>query len=108
MTSSMPRQNHGVATNFLQSPPLSDPELLFEDVFSNDYVHQIVRSYLGPDIQMSFITANTALANSKVRRIARRRRAARLQALTNGWGLRRTANLSTRMLPGPIHFAPTC
>jgi hypothetical protein len=57
----------GIATNFLQSPPLTDPALLFEDVFSNEYVHQIVEGYLGPNIQLSFITANTALAGTRQR-----------------------------------------
>lgn len=65
-SSSVP-QNHGVATNFLQSPPLTNPDLLFEDVFSNQFVHQVVEAYLGPSIQLSFITANTALANTKER-----------------------------------------
>ncbi|KAM0750036.1 hypothetical protein T439DRAFT_381558 [Meredithblackwellia eburnea MCA 4105] len=56
--------NHGVATNFLQSPPLNDPELLYPDVFNNQFVHQIVQQYLGPGIQLAFITANAALSNT--------------------------------------------
>lgn len=75
-------QNHGVATNHLQSPPLNDPSLLFPDVFSNDFVHQIVRSYLGPDIQMAFITANTALPNTRVR-LCRARRTGKARLTLN-------------------------
>ncbi|GAA6055388.1 hypothetical protein JCM3770_001084 [Rhodotorula araucariae] len=59
--------NHGVMSNFLQAPPLSTPELLFPSVYQNAFVKQIVEKYLGGGINLSFITANTAIANTKQR-----------------------------------------
>ncbi|GAA5931328.1 hypothetical protein JCM1841_003791 [Sporobolomyces salmonicolor] len=59
--------NHGIATNSLMSPPLTDPELRFEDVFSNTFVHAIVAGYLGPDFYLSLITANCALPHTSER-----------------------------------------
>ncbi|GAA6037273.1 hypothetical protein JCM8097_008656 [Rhodosporidiobolus ruineniae] len=59
--------NHGIKSNFLQSPPLSDPDLLFPDVYQNPFVTQIVERYLGGEVNLAFITANTALANTTER-----------------------------------------
>ncbi|KAM0746245.1 hypothetical protein T439DRAFT_329969 [Meredithblackwellia eburnea MCA 4105] len=56
--------NHGVMTNFLQSPPMSTKELLFPEVYQNTFVHQAVETYLGNGVAMAFLTANTALANT--------------------------------------------
>ncbi|GAA6011378.1 hypothetical protein JCM10207_008319 [Rhodosporidiobolus poonsookiae] len=56
--------NHGIMSNFLQAPPLSTPELLFPDVYQNPFVKQVAEKYLGGEINMSFITANTAIANT--------------------------------------------
>ncbi|GAA5877551.1 hypothetical protein JCM1840_005840 [Sporobolomyces johnsonii] len=59
--------NHGIATNSLMSPPLTDPELRYEDVFSNAFVHAIVEGYLGPNFNLSLITANCALPHTTER-----------------------------------------
>jgi len=60
--------NHGIATNHLQSPPLTDPAILaYDDIWANQFVHQLCEAYLGPDIQQAFITANNAMANKTQR-----------------------------------------
>ncbi|GAA5912034.1 hypothetical protein JCM6882_002012 [Rhodosporidiobolus microsporus] len=59
--------NHGLATNFLMSAPLADPELRFEDVFSNPFIVAIVEAYLGPNVNLTLLTANCALANTTER-----------------------------------------
>lgn len=59
--------NHGVRSNFLQAPPLSTPALLFDDVYANDFVLQIVEKYLGDGLRTPFITANVALSNTTQR-----------------------------------------
>ncbi|GAA5826238.1 hypothetical protein JCM11251_007221 [Rhodosporidiobolus azoricus] len=59
--------NHGVLTNFLMSAPLADPELRFEDVFSNPFIVAIVEAYLGPNVNLTLLTANCALANTTER-----------------------------------------
>lgn len=56
--------NHGIKSNFLQSPPLADEKLRFPDVYQNPFVIQVAEGYLGSDLQMPFITANVALANT--------------------------------------------
>lgn len=50
--------NHGIKSNFLQSPPLADEKLRFPDVYQNPFVIQVAEGYLGSDLQMPFITAN--------------------------------------------------
>lgn len=52
--------NQGVATNFIQSPPLTNQSLFFEDVYANPFVHQVVSYYLGPFPSWTFITGNNA------------------------------------------------
>ncbi|EGU12816.1 hypothetical protein RTG_00834 [Rhodotorula toruloides ATCC 204091] len=59
--------NHGIDTNFLMSAPLTDPELRFEDVFSNEFVIAILENYLGPGLKLNLLTANCALANTTKR-----------------------------------------
>ncbi|KAF8920173.1 hypothetical protein CPB85DRAFT_614914 [Mucidula mucida] len=54
------KYNHGVATNFIQAPPLTTRSLFFEDVYANDFVHQVVCSYIGPRPAWTFITGNNA------------------------------------------------
>ncbi|GAA6015680.1 hypothetical protein JCM10207_008170 [Rhodosporidiobolus poonsookiae] len=56
--------NHGVSTNFLMSAPLADDALRFEDVFSNQFIIDLVESYLGPGINLTLLTANCAIANT--------------------------------------------
>lgn len=56
--------NHGVATNFMQSPPLSDKSLLFEEVYANKFAVQAVEAYLGKGLALAFLGANTALAST--------------------------------------------
>ncbi|GAA5993724.1 hypothetical protein JCM11641_003021 [Rhodosporidiobolus odoratus] len=59
--------NHGIASNFLMSAPLTDPALLFEDVFANPFIVAIVEAYLGPNVNLSILTANCAIANTTER-----------------------------------------
>ncbi|TNY24029.1 hypothetical protein DMC30DRAFT_346619, partial [Rhodotorula diobovata] len=59
--------NHGIKSNFLMSAPLSDPDLRFEDVFANPFVHQLAEGYLGPGIKLSLLTANCAVAGATQR-----------------------------------------
>ncbi|TRM62588.1 hypothetical protein BD626DRAFT_548456 [Schizophyllum amplum] len=59
--------NHGVASNFLQSPPLSDPALQFPTVYTNPFVISFAEHYLGPGLQTPFCTANVACAETGVR-----------------------------------------
>ncbi|KAL1735368.1 hypothetical protein EV714DRAFT_244288 [Schizophyllum commune] len=59
--------NHGVASNFLQSPPLSDPALQLPSVYTNPFVVSMAEHYLGPNLQLPFITANVACANTTER-----------------------------------------
>jgi hypothetical protein len=40
--------NHGVATNFLMSPPLADENLRFDDVFANPFIVAIVEGASSP------------------------------------------------------------
>ncbi|KAM0754797.1 hypothetical protein T439DRAFT_377223 [Meredithblackwellia eburnea MCA 4105] len=53
--------NHGIKSNFLQAPPLADPDLRFPSVFQNPFCVQIAEGYLGSGLCMPFITANTAI-----------------------------------------------
>ncbi|KAG0645668.1 Kanamycin biosynthesis J [Hyphodiscus hymeniophilus] len=57
--------NQGVPSNFLQGPPVTKPELLFNDIYFNPYVAQVVNALLGPRPIWNFLTANTAIAGSK-------------------------------------------
>ncbi|KAI1338371.1 phytanoyl-dioxygenase family protein [Xylariaceae sp. FL0016] len=56
--------NQGVNSNILQAPPLTKPELLFEDVFFNPFVIQVMNAYLGHKPKWGFVTGNTALPNT--------------------------------------------
>lgn len=47
--------------NILQAPPLTDPELLYDDVFFNPFVIQIMNAYLGANPIWNFLTGNNAL-----------------------------------------------
>lgn len=67
-TKTSPSQfNHGITSNFLQSPPLATAELRFPNVYQNPFVIQIAEGYLGSDLYMPFITANTAIAHTTER-----------------------------------------
>ncbi len=55
--------NHGVRSNILQCAPLR-PELIFEDVYLNPFVIQVMNAYLGARPRWNFITGNTALART--------------------------------------------
>ncbi|KAH9906389.1 phytanoyl-dioxygenase family protein [Xylariomycetidae sp. FL2044] len=56
--------NQGVNSNILQGPPLNKPELLFNDVFFNPFVIQVMNAYLGSPPSWGFVTGNTALPNT--------------------------------------------
>lgn len=56
--------NHGVRSNFLQSPPLTDKSLLFAEVYQNRFAVAAVEAYLGKGSALAFLTANTALAST--------------------------------------------
>ncbi|KAI0475733.1 phytanoyl-dioxygenase family protein [Xylariaceae sp. FL0804] len=56
--------NQGVESNILQAPPLTKPELLFDDVFFNPFVIQVMNAYLGARPSWGFVTGNTALPNT--------------------------------------------
>jgi hypothetical protein len=47
--------------NILQGPPLKDPEYLYDDVFFNPFVIQIMNAYLGANPSWGFLTGNNAL-----------------------------------------------
>ncbi|PMD49528.1 phytanoyl-dioxygenase family protein [Hyaloscypha bicolor E] len=53
--------NQGVDSNILQGPPLKDPGYLYNDVFFNPFVIQIMNAYLGANPIFNFITGNNAL-----------------------------------------------
>jgi len=53
--------NQGVKSNILQSPPLKDPEYLYNDVFFNPFVIQLMNFYLGAKPIWNFVTGNNAL-----------------------------------------------
>ncbi|KAI5481710.1 hypothetical protein MNV49_002936 [Pseudohyphozyma bogoriensis] len=60
--------NHGImSTDFLQAPPLQKQALRFPSVYQNPFCVQIAEAYLGPDLQMPFITANVAIAHTTER-----------------------------------------
>ncbi|KAJ5924126.1 hypothetical protein N7466_008313 [Penicillium verhagenii] len=56
--------NHSVKSNFLQRPPVTDPSLLYEDIYYNPFVLQLANAYLGHKPIWNWLTANTALANT--------------------------------------------
>ncbi|KAG0647473.1 Kanamycin B dioxygenase [Hyphodiscus hymeniophilus] len=53
--------NQGVNSNILQGPPLKHSEYLYDDVFFNPFVIQIVNAYLGSKPSWGFVTGNNAL-----------------------------------------------
>lgn len=53
--------NQGVNSNILQAPPLTHPEYLYNDVFFNPFVIQIMNAYLGANPIWNFLTGNNAL-----------------------------------------------
>jgi hypothetical protein len=55
--------NHGVLSNILQCAPLT-PDLIFEDVYLNPFVIQVMNAYLGARPRWNFITGNNALAGT--------------------------------------------
>jgi len=56
--------NQGVDSNILQGPPLTKPEYLYNDVFFNPFVIQLMNAYLGHRPLWNFLTGNTALPNT--------------------------------------------
>ncbi|KAJ5731731.1 uncharacterized protein N7483_006239 [Penicillium malachiteum] len=56
--------NHAVRSNFLQRPPVTSPDLLYEDIYYNPFVLQLANAYLGQKPIWNWLTANTALANT--------------------------------------------
>ncbi|TVY15089.1 Kanamycin B dioxygenase [Lachnellula arida] len=57
--------NQGVKSNILQAPPLKDPEYLYNDVFFNPFVIQLMNTYLGAKPIWNFVTGNNALPHTK-------------------------------------------
>ncbi|KAF8861277.1 phytanoyl-dioxygenase family protein [Acephala macrosclerotiorum] len=53
--------NQGVNSNILQAPPLKEPDLLYDDVFFNPFVIQLMNAYLGSKPIWNFLTGNNAL-----------------------------------------------
>lgn len=53
-----------VPANILQAPPLTNPELLYDDIFFNPFVIQIANAYLGSNPIWGFVTGNNALPNT--------------------------------------------
>ncbi|KAI1775624.1 phytanoyl-dioxygenase family protein [Hypoxylon cercidicola] len=58
------RYNHGVKSNILQRPPITDPNYLHEDIYFNPFLLQVANAYLGSTPTWNWLTANTALANT--------------------------------------------
>ncbi|CAG9938664.1 unnamed protein product [Clonostachys rosea f. rosea IK726] len=56
--------NHGVKSNMLQRPPITDPQYLSQEVFFNKFLLQLANAYLGHRPVFNWLTANTALANT--------------------------------------------
>ncbi|KAH8647358.1 phytanoyl-dioxygenase family protein [Xylariales sp. PMI_506] len=56
--------NHGIKSNFLQRPPINDPDCLSQDVYFNSFLLQLANAYLGHRPVWNWLTANTALANT--------------------------------------------
>ncbi|KAE9367865.1 phytanoyl-dioxygenase family protein [Stipitochalara longipes BDJ] len=56
--------NQGVDSNILQGPPLTDSKYLYNDVFFNPFVIQILNAYLGAKPIFNFITGNNALPHT--------------------------------------------
>lgn len=57
--------NQGVKSNILQAPPLKDAEYLYNDVFFNPFVIQLMNTYLGAKPIWNFVTGNNALPHTK-------------------------------------------
>jgi len=53
--------NQGVKSNILQVPPVTKPELLFEDLYFNPFVIQVMNAYLGERPKWAMLTGNNAL-----------------------------------------------
>ncbi|KAL3426639.1 phytanoyl-dioxygenase family protein [Phlyctema vagabunda] len=53
--------NQGVNSNILQAPPVTEPDYLYDDVFFNPFVIQIMNAYLGHNPIWNFVTGNNAL-----------------------------------------------
>lgn len=53
--------NQGIKSNILQAPPLTDPGFLFNDVYFNPFVIQVMNAYLGARPIWNFLTGNNAL-----------------------------------------------
>ncbi|KAF9872746.1 hypothetical protein CkaCkLH20_09609 [Colletotrichum karsti] len=57
--------NHGIKSNFLQRPPVTDPEFLNRQLYFNNFLLQVNRAYLGGRPIWNWLTANTAMAGTK-------------------------------------------
>ncbi|KAK2608099.1 hypothetical protein N8I77_006732 [Diaporthe amygdali] len=56
--------NHNLKSNFLQRPPVTQANLLQDDVYFNSFLLQVANAYLGQTPIWNWLTANTALANT--------------------------------------------
>ncbi|KIW11460.1 hypothetical protein PV08_10760 [Exophiala spinifera] len=56
--------NHGVKSNFLQRPPVTESSYLFEDVYFNPFLLQLANAYLGHTPIWNWLTSNVALSNT--------------------------------------------
>ncbi|KAI9739966.1 MAG: hypothetical protein M1818_005022 [Claussenomyces sp. TS43310] len=56
--------NQGVNSNILQGPPVLEPGLLYDDVFFNPFVIQVMNAYLGEKPIWNFMTGNNALPHT--------------------------------------------
>jgi ectoine hydroxylase-related dioxygenase (phytanoyl-CoA dioxygenase family) len=55
--------NHGVRSNILHCAPLK-PGYIFEDIYMNPFVIQVMNAYLGARPRWNFITGNNALSHT--------------------------------------------
>ncbi|KAJ4288104.1 hypothetical protein N0V90_012121 [Kalmusia sp. IMI 367209] len=68
IVNNMSNYNHGVPSNILQSPPLTDATYLYEDLYFNPFIMQLANAYLGPRPVFNFLKGNTALRNTSALR----------------------------------------
>jgi hypothetical protein len=56
--------NHGIRSNILQGPPIANPKYLFQDVYFNPFLIQLMNALLGSPSVFNFLKGNTALRNT--------------------------------------------
>ncbi len=56
--------NHSIRSNILQGPPITNPEYLFQDVYFNPFLIQVMNALLDFPSVFNFLKGDTALRNT--------------------------------------------